>query len=83
MDLTTIYWILFSVGLIFSVFSAVMAGFGDAAGGHDGDFSMDHDMDLGGGTDTVSFGEHGGDVDLGSSDFFHGHGEIALSHSVN
>ena len=78
MAIVTIYWILFLLGLGFSVVSAVFAGFGQAAGGHDVDLSLDHDMDLGGGVDTVGFDGIDG-ADAASGDFYHGHGEIALS----
>lgn len=79
MDIVTVYWILFLVGLGFAVLSAVFVGFGAALGGHDVDFSGAHDVDLGGGVDTVSFGDGGGDIGLESGDFYHAQGEIALS----
>ena len=78
MTILTIYWILFLIGLGFAIVSAVFVGFGEAMSGHDVDFSTDHDFDLGGGADTVDFGGMH-DADLGTGDFFHGHGEIALS----
>jgi len=81
----TIYWILFLVGLGFSVISAVMAGFGDIGGGHDlggagghgADFSGGHDIGLSGGHGVDMGGGHAGD--LGAADTFHSGGEIALS----
>jgi len=79
MTIISIYWILFLVGLGFAVLTAFLTGFGEAAGGHDMDWSGAHDMDLGGGADTVDMG--GGDMhmDLDTGDLFHGSGEIALS----
>jgi len=79
MDAMTVYWIMFLSGLIFSIVSVVLSGFGHAFGGHDYDFSADHQADLGGGTDTADFGGHAGAADAGSGDFYHGGGEIALS----
>ena len=80
MDIITIYWILFLVGLGFAVTSAIFVGFGTAMGGHNVDFSGTHDIDLGGGVDTASFGDGAhADVHLESGDFYHGEGEIALS----
>jgi len=77
MDIVTIYWILFLIGLGFAVVTAVFVGFGEALSGHDVDFSTDHDFDLGTGADTVDIGTAHGDIDTG--DFFHAHGEIALN----
>ena len=92
MDIVTIYWILFFIGLGFAVVTAVFIGFGEALAGHDVDFSTDHDMDLGGGADTVDLGGAHADIggadavdiggahaDLDTGDFFHGHGEVALN----
>jgi membrane protein implicated in regulation of membrane protease activity len=82
MDIVTIYWILFLIGLGFAVVSAVFVGFGEAMGGHDYDFSTGHDVDLGGGADTVDLGAAdigGAHAGLETGDFFHGHGEVALS----
>lgn len=79
MTIITVYWILFFTGLAFAVLSAFFLGLGEAMAGHDVDFSGSHDVDLSGGADTVSFGEGTGEVDLSSSDFYHGHGQIALS----
>ncbi len=80
MTLVTIYWILFLVGLGFALISVIFAGFAEAMGGHDVDFSADHDMDLGG-ADTSDFGgaDISHDFDVSSGDFYHGHGEVALS----
>jgi len=81
MDAVTVYWIMFLTGLGFAVLSGIFVGLGQAAGGHETDFALDHDADLGGGVDTVDFG-HGdmhADMDMSSGDFFHAHGEIALS----
>jgi membrane protein implicated in regulation of membrane protease activity len=79
MGIVTIYWILFSLGLGFAVITALFAGFGEAIAGHDVDFSTDHDLDLGGGADTVDLGAAHGDMGLDSGDLFHGHGEVALN----
>ncbi len=79
MTIITVYWILFLTGLAFAVISAVFVGFGEMMTGHDVDFSTGHDADLGGGADTVSFGDAHAGPDLASGDFYHGHGEIALS----
>ncbi len=73
MELITVFWLLFFVGLVFAVISALFAGFGTEVGGHDFDFSADHDF-------TVP----GGDLDTSGADLdhfggFHAHGEVALS----
>jgi membrane protein implicated in regulation of membrane protease activity len=88
MDIVTIYWIMFFLGLVFAVVTAVFIGFGEAMAGHDVDFSGAHDVDLGAGVDTVDvggadmgdMGDMGGaHVDLDTGDFFHAHGEVALN----
>jgi membrane protein implicated in regulation of membrane protease activity len=73
MELITIFWLLFLVGLFFAVLSALFAGFGHEMGGHDYDFSAEHDFTAG-----------GADMDMTGADLdhvggYHGHGEIALS----
>ena len=73
MELITVFWLLFLVGLIFAVVSALFAGFGTEMGGHDYDLSSGHDFHLG----TGDINAPGTDLDnIGG---FHGHGEIALS----
>ncbi|MCX6646170.1 MAG: hypothetical protein NTY09_07425 [bacterium] len=80
MDIITIYWILFFVGLGFAVISAILVGFGAATGGHDVDFSGTHDIGLGSGADSANFGAGAhGDFQPHSGDFYHGEGEIGFS----
>jgi hypothetical protein len=70
MDITTIYWILFLLGLGFAVVSMVFSGLG--AG---------HDMDAGGGGHFDMGSAH---MDAGAAhgdmgDLYHGQGEIAMN----
>jgi membrane protein implicated in regulation of membrane protease activity len=69
----TFFWILFLIGLVFSILMALFAGFGTEMGGHDFDFSADHDFGVGG----VDIDPTGADLDTMGG--FHGAGEIALS----
>jgi hypothetical protein len=73
MDIVTIFWLLFLVGLFFTIIMALFAGLGTEMGGHDYDFSADHDFGVGG----VDMDASGADLDTMGG--FHGHGEIALS----
>ena len=73
MDIVTIFWILFLVGLLFSIIMSMYAGFGTEMSGHDFDFSVDHDFTVGG----VDIDPSGADLDTTGG--FHGSGEIALS----
>ena len=73
MDIITIFWILFLVGLVFTVLMALFAGFGTEMSGHDFDFSTDHDFTIGG----ADIDPSGADLDHAGG--FHGSGEIALS----
>mgnify|MGYP000425903323 CR=1 FL=1 len=73
--LLTVYWLLFLLGLGFSIMMAIFSGIGEAAGGgsdismdHGADFGLDHDI---GGLDH--------DIDVTAGDHFAGHGEVAMS----
>jgi len=78
MDIITIYWILFLVGLGFAVISAITVGFGTAMGGHGVDFSGTHGLDIGHGADTSGLdGGAQGDFHPQTGDFYHGEGEVA------
>jgi membrane protein implicated in regulation of membrane protease activity len=86
MNIITIYWILFGLGLGFAAISAIFHGFGEAMsghgidlpGGHDIDLSGGHDVDLSGGINSVDMADLGGGH-LDTGDVFYGQGEISLS----
>jgi membrane-bound ClpP family serine protease len=69
-NISTIYWILFLLGLGFAVISAVLAGFSDLGG---------HGMDTGGHMDVGSAHTMPGAVHGDMGDQFHGGGEVALN----
>ncbi len=73
--LLTSYWILFLVGLGFSIMMAVFSGLGEASGGG-ADVGIDAgaDFDVGGGFDVDH--DFGG---MDAADYYAGHGEVAMS----